>query len=229
MTEPKQVLIPRYERKFDVNGLPFNVVEQIIRLNPACFREVYYPRSINNIYLDTHEKKSWRGNVNGDPDRVKTRIRWYGELFGNAESPTLEFKVKNGLLGRKPAYKLPDFHVDSSITKTAVQEIVRAAVVPPEVLGLIYDLEPTLLNCYKRKYYLSGNKKIRLTLDSELTYYKFGANNNHFRRTYVEDNVIVEVKYNSEDDHLVSDITKSFPFRLTKKSKYVSGVYNTIL
>lgn len=221
-------LVSRYERKFSIPGLSVFKVEQIIRTNPLCFSEVFYPRYINNIYLDTFDKKSWHENVDGDNNRIKARIRWYGELLGQAESPYLEFKVKNGLLGRKPSFPLSNFIFDSSISKTILHDLFRSADLKAEILHHLLRLEPTLVNRYKRKYFLSQNKKFRLTVDTELSYYKINTSYNNFNRAYYdEDNVILEIKYDKEDDDNVDEISNLFPFRLTKKSKYVSGIYRT--
>ncbi|MCF7900313.1 VTC domain-containing protein [Candidatus Babeliales bacterium] len=222
-------LLSRYERKFSVPGLSVYDVERIIKTNLLCFREVFYPRYINNIYLDTFDRKSWHENVVGDTHRIKARIRWYGELLGQVESPYLEFKVKDGLLGRKPSYTLPNFIFDSSISKTILHELFHTADLKEEILHHMLRLEPTLVNRYKRKYFLSQNKKFRLTVDTELSYYKINTSYNNFNRAYNDkDKVIIEIKYDKEDDDNVDEISNSFPFRLTKKSKYVSGIYSTV-
>ena len=36
--------------------------------------------------------------------------------------------------------------------------------------------------------------------------------------------IILEIKYNLDDDKIIDKITNSFPFRLTKNSKYITGV-----
>ena len=38
------------------------------------------------------------------------------------------------------------------------------------------------------------------------------------------DSVILELKYDQENDQEAQDITTIFPFRITKNSKYVTGV-----
>lgn len=222
----KKQLLYRYERKFCVPGLSIFEVEQIIKTNPVCFSEIFYPRYINNIYLDTFDKRSWHENIEGGTNRVKARIRWYGDLFTKVQSPTLEFKVKQGLLGKKPSYALPDFVFDSSISKSKLHDLIYKSDLPPEIIQYLLKLEPVLINRYQRKYFLSQNKKFRLTLDSHLSYYRIKSWNSGINRAFNDkDNVVVEIKYNKEDDNSVHEITNLFPFRLTKKSKYVSGIY----
>ena len=55
-----------------------------------------------------------------------------------------------------------------------------------------------------------------------------GKENNTFLNSYFDNaSVILELKYDQEHDFGASHITSSFPFRITKSSKYVSGVEKT--
>jgi SPX domain protein involved in polyphosphate accumulation len=94
----------RYERKFLVPRNSWDSVESVIKRNPAVFSPLYYPRVINNIYLDTIPLGYYFMNVEGVFDRTKVRIRWYGDLFGPVRKPVLEFKIKAGLLGKKASF-----------------------------------------------------------------------------------------------------------------------------
>ena len=204
-------LIPRFERKFAIDELNACEVEHLIRKNPSCFSEIFHPRYINNIYLDTYNLNSWHENLIGNTNRVKARIRWYDDLFGKIDSPVLEFKVKQGLLGTKPKYNLPSFIFDASITKDRLHDLFRKSDLKEELVQHMLNLEPTLLNRYKRKYFLSIDKRFRLTLDTELAYYKIRPNNNTFNREFADkDKVIIEIKYDKENDSIVDEITRSF-------------------
>ena len=96
----------RYERKFLIRDLSVQEIETIIKLHPNFFSEIYYQRNVNNIYFDSLELESYQDNVTGSAQRVKTRIRWYGELFGLIEKPVLELKIKSGFLGRKESFHI---------------------------------------------------------------------------------------------------------------------------
>ena len=89
--------IYRYERKFFIDNMSKRKVESIIKLNPANFKEIYKERIINNIYLDSLSKNSYTDNIDGNMERTKSRIRWYGSSFGEIANPILEFKIKKGL------------------------------------------------------------------------------------------------------------------------------------
>ena len=99
----------RFERKFFVSSLTTSHVQAIIKNHPSLFRETFPTRQINNIYLDTLDMSHYWDNVAGVSKRVKVRIRWYGELFGEITSPVLEFKIKNNSVGTKVSFSLAPF------------------------------------------------------------------------------------------------------------------------
>jgi hypothetical protein len=94
-----------------------------------------------------------------------------------------------------------------------------------EIQESLKFLEPTLLNRYFRKYYLSANRKFRVTLDTQLRYTRISSHQNYFLRIAKNDSdVVMEMKYDVEDDQAAGSVSSGFPFRLTKNSKYVNGV-----
>src|SRR3712207_351051 len=104
----------RYERKFFITGRSAKEIEQQLHFHPACFKEIYNERWINNIYLDTLGFNNYYDNLEGERERWKTRIRWYGGLFGEISKPVLEFKIKRGLLGNKKSYPLRSFTLNTA-------------------------------------------------------------------------------------------------------------------
>ena len=157
----------RYEKKFYTNGIRKNALIPIIKLNPALFIEIFQRRYINNIYLDTDDFYCYRGNVNGNDTRVKFRIRWYGKLFGKIDNPILELKIKKGLLGTKQYYPLPHFWLDENFCWNSLKKDLITENFPLVIRDTFLNMQPVLLNRYARNYYLTYDKKIRLTLDDE--------------------------------------------------------------
>jgi hypothetical protein len=90
-------------------------------------------------------------------------------------------------------------------------------------------VSPTLLNSYKRRYFMSADNKFRITLDYNLLYHKIDKRFNtfNFKKPTADENKIIELKYGLQDDVLAHNISTEFPFRLNKNSKYVNGV-NTL-
>lgn len=215
----------RFERKFviDWGGVPY--VEQIVKLNRGGFRSAFYERQINNIYFDTPNLRNYYDNHFGKSKRVKIRIRWYGDTFGQVENPILEFKIKTGATGRKLSFPLTDFLLDYKITKQSLQEMFRKSKLPEWVLNEVTFLNPTLVNTYKRKYYISFDKLFRFTIDHHMEYYNMGTTNHAFQEKNAQHGLVVlELKYDMENDSKVKSITSTLPFRLNKFSKYVNGI-----
>src|SRR3989344_5988633 len=102
----------RYERKFAILNFTIHQVELLIKLNPKMFSEIFYKRKVNNIYLHSFERSDYEDNVVGNPERSKTRIRWYGKLFELTKNPVLEIKIKRGNVGRKISFPLKSFKLD---------------------------------------------------------------------------------------------------------------------
>ena len=221
----RPVGIHRYERKFVVDRYNVHQIEGLLKRHPAFFREIYRKRKINNIYLDTADLKTYFDNVYGNTNRVKVRIRWYGETFGHIGSPRLEFKIKSGLSGRKRTYALSPFTLDKNFSIDTLSEVFSTSDLPDWVREKLKSYRPALLNNYFRKYFVSRDKKVRVTIDNNMTYYSISSRINTFIRKKVErQNVIVEMKYDPGSAFIASDISQHFPMRMTKSSKYINGI-----
>jgi SPX domain protein involved in polyphosphate accumulation len=215
----------RYERKFVTLDLDRHEIEAILRLHPACFSEAHHQRYVNNIYLDTASMECFHANVEGLADRMKCRVRWYGGLQGAIGRPTLEFKQKRGLLGKKATYPVPPFRLDESFDATSFMEGILKHDLPDLVREQISMLEPTLLNRYRRRYFISADDRFRVTVDTELSFYRIHRTGNRFVEQSVPNpTVVLELKYHREEQPLADSISNGFPFRLSRSSKYVQGL-----
>ena len=87
----------RYERKFIVPPHMETIVPSIICTVLPEFLEIYTERRINSIYFDTGNFDYALNHINGFQKRRKVRIRYYGK-YDNAQSPSLESKIRDGLL-----------------------------------------------------------------------------------------------------------------------------------
>jgi len=213
----------RYERKFFVTELSKYEIENIVKIHSATFTEIYYKRFINNIYFDTFNYNNLRENVEGSTERIKIRIRWYGELFGYVEKPVLEIKIKKGLLGKKISVPLNPF---SLTKKTNIPDILKSIKDLQEIIEIDFEsLIPSLLNRYSRSYYQSFDNNFRITIDNDQSFYLIKQNNNSFLNHHNDNRAtILELKYNQIFDQEANFITSQFPFRVTKSSKYVNGI-----
>ncbi|MCP3917134.1 MAG: VTC domain-containing protein [bacterium] len=216
----------RYERKFYVGELSRAEVEMLVALNPAVFSTIFYPRSVNNIYLDTWSKESLNDNLIGSgQDRVKTRIRWYGALFGEVRAPKLELKIKHGHVNRKVTFELAPFTMKHGLRAADLHSLLRRADIPDALLQDLLKLEPALVNRYRRSYFRSFDRAFRVTVDSDLEFYAAEPRENTFPPTRPGPaGIIVELKYAEEIDSRADQVTQGLPFRLTRSSKYATGV-----
>jgi SPX domain protein involved in polyphosphate accumulation len=220
-----QTIHYRFERKFVVHDPAQRVLDVEVRLNPACFRPLFQPRTVNNIYLDSPNLRFYSLNLDGAAERTKVRIRWYGETFSQVVKPVLELKIKHGLLGRKESFPLAPFMVDQRFSDKVLRAAFRESALPLDIAHLVEALEPSLVNRYHRAYYISGDRHFRLTLDSGLEFFQVRGTANAFLcrapRTSLR---VVELKYDqaqAADAHVITD---ALPFRLARMSKYALGV-----
>ncbi len=218
----------RYERKFHITELDRLQVESIVRTNPALFIDVYHPRWVNSLYLDSWKMTSYHETQVGSCfNRIKYRIRWYGDRFGRVESPILELKIKNGGVGRKELYPLPSMFIDEHLTADTLQELFRQADLPDELRTDLKGLKPVIANRYLRNYYLSADRQYRITIDSDIACYDASEDSRRFGFEWKDPlSVVLELKYGVESANDANRISQHFPFRLTRNSKYVTGVEN---
>ena len=215
----------RYERKFRVTQATLADVENIVRLHPAGFSQAYPERNVNNIYFDTINLQTFVDNIDGLANRTKFRIRWYGKLFGVVENPILEHKLKRNLAGTKNYFPVQSFILEPGITNRQLYTAIENSNMPEDCKLQIRQMSPLLLNRYNRKYYVSTDGQYRLTLDYDLYYYRIREMNNTFLQHYVDRRtIVIELKYAVEQDNEAHRISSYFPFRMTKNSKYVTGV-----
>jgi hypothetical protein len=220
----------RYERKFLVGQLDVQRVRALVKLHPAMFYEPYPPRHVNNLYLDTELLDNYQENVSGVGERHKARIRWYGDLFGRAEKPVLEFKVKSGLVGAKISYPFAPFVLDEHFDHRYYLDVLRVANLPAHVEQRLRSLHVVLCNRYYRWYYATRDGRFRVTVDTEMAFYQVRKVKNHFRHFHVDHrHVVVELKYGKAMDVEAERVSRAFPFSVTKNSKYVTGIERVYL
>ena len=203
----------RYELKYAIDHLHAAAISEAILCHPASFSKAFPDRQINNIYLDTLDFDCFHQNVDGNENRSKMRLRWYGQHEFPTAKSTLEIKHKKAELGWKENFEVGSANINSAAKLMDAVHAVR----PSQSL-----LAPMLHNTYQRSYYLSSDEKFRVTIDTEqqfrLPFREFSPVNS---RRYP---VILELKYAAEDAKYAREITNYFKFRHTKNSKYVTGI-----
>jgi SPX domain protein involved in polyphosphate accumulation len=200
-------------------------LEQIIKVHPELFKEIYWERQVNNIYFDTPGLNYFFDNVVGKSERRKVRIRWYGEDNGIIQKPVLEFKIKSGQLGRKASFDLAPIDLKEVFELDFFKHLFDESDLPPKIIEQLKGLKPVLLNKYRRRYYRSADHHFRFTIDFKMNYFDFSDVSIAIgtgKRDLV--NTILELKYDQKYDDQAPSITQHLPIRLSKSSKYVNGI-----
>ena len=217
----------RYERKYYLTGEDYKYVKTLILNHPASFREIFYSRTVNNIYFDTPGLDFFYDNVNGVQERKKIRIRWYDDTFSHQKKLTLEYKLKDGLLGDKITYPLSNIYTGEGYEISQMRNDLKNNHLRIDVENELLTNYPVLLNRYVREYFISDDQKCRISLDKDLSFYKIHSGKNYFKSNYhIFGDLIMEMKYDPENEPIADSISQNFPFRITKSSKYVIGVQN---
>ncbi|HNQ72103.1 MAG TPA: polyphosphate polymerase domain-containing protein [Verrucomicrobiota bacterium] len=219
----------RYERKFLPSDLDLARALAVVHRHPSLFREVYPPRLVNNIYLDSPRLDNYHDHVNGTANRSKTRVRWYGHPRSLIENPALEQKIKRGTVSRKETHPLPSLRLEGETARSRLDETFRIASLPELLRSRLQHLQPSLFNCYRRHYFLSQDRRFRLTVDSDLRFEGIDGNTNVTGASastalHPSGFVIIELKYSAENAGLADAVTNALPFRVTRCSKYILGI-----
>ena len=215
----------RFEKKFIIPERLTPSIEEVLKSNSALMRKIFCPRFINNIYFDNSRFKFFFENIDGVSERMKTRIRWYGNLKGKIKKPVLEFKQKHGLTGSKTSIDLPSFDLKDIYRPGFLTSLFQNSNLDMRKKELMLSLTPSLINRYQRKYFLSFDQKFRITLDHHLKYYPVSSPE-QLSSCGLKDSLsmIMELKYSPIYQLESNNITQEFPFRVIKNSKYVRGI-----
>ena len=173
---------------------------------------------MNNIYFDSPNMTCLNDNLMGINVRKKYRVRWYGDDINTIKSPKLEVKYKENELGGKTIFPVEPFSLSN--IKDIQYQVNK--IIPQQ-----HTLQPTLLNSYNRSYWGTKDLKFRITIDTDLRFHSLIHSRNFFKYVITDKVVIVELKYEKDDEKTIKRITSFLPFRLSKNSKYVNGIMIT--
>lgn len=223
VTQPNSNL--RFERKFVFTDTRHEDIVNRVHKNSFGFIEVFHRRKINNVYFDDSNYNFYKQNVEGVAHRKKLRLRWYGIDTTLIENPTIEIKKKIGEVGDKESYKLRDkkFNLNEHKVRDLQNFMIEHSEDYPALNYFLKGLQPTLLNTYERRYFLSFCKRFRITVD--FNQYFYNPNYGSFKTSELPlPETVVELKYALEDDADAREVSQQIGTRLSKNSKYVNGL-----
>jgi len=215
----------RNERKFTFNASDLSMIHFYVKNSLGFFREVYHPRYINSIYFDDSLFSSLQESFDGTRNRIKYRVRWYGDLLGEIQKPILELKIKCGEAGRKEKYIISPFNMTKHTSGQQISKNTSDNILPSLLKLQIKRLTPVILVRYLRHYYRSRDNNSIFTIDQKITNHKVSFISNNFDHGFINKNLIVlELKYNANYDQAAKMTISDLPFCLTKNSKYANGM-----
>jgi hypothetical protein len=113
---------------------------------------------------------------------------------------------------------------DDGFSVARLRSGIRENDLPFHIKHELLNLYPVLLNKYTREYFTSEDKSFRITLDRDMMYYRINHCGKFVSPVRRHGDVVLEIKYDPEHEPAVNGITRMFPFRVTKSSKYVMGI-----
>ncbi len=210
------------ELRFEIKtGLPLAARPQVIAWLGANQMEVAFPpRMIRSAYFDTEDFDALEAADAGISDRIKPRLRWYGDTTC-PDKVRFEAKCRRGHAG----YKVIDNIVGpidiENWTWRRLRDEVRRQLRPELQLLLDTTNRPTVCNHYNRSYYTSRDRQLRVTLDEHLALYPQHWMRPQWRRKVILDPVlIVEVKGPVALRARIARLMKTALGRRSRLSKY---------
>lgn len=181
---------------------------------------------VNSIYYDTEDFLYYRKRVAGTPERLKFRIRYYGDETGDLEqSVWFELKQKFGFFQRKLRHR---------VRAKDVGPILRGEQEHPELRSHLFEYNlRNLRPVVKVSYFREPLKGIfewgtRITFDSEIK----GAYTNEFTTMPLSNEklaispfyFVLEVKLMDSIPTWLSHIIESFGLEQIVFSKYTKSI-----
>ena len=210
--------------KYVARASELHRVTQWVRNNRAGFRETYPERQVNNIYFDTFDYRAYQQNLSGVSRRAKVRFRWYGQT-DEPESGVLEVKHRRNRVGWKESYPVGALPLTGQ-RWLDIQRKVRDQLEAAGRLWFDTHPQPVLINRYRRRYFVSADGHVRLTLDWEQRVFdqRRRSTPNFERASNAAESLVVEFKFAPEDHQRASLAIQGIPLRQSRNSKYVVSV-----
>jgi len=214
----------RVEIKFSAAELHRDNLVMWLRLHPAGFCSPFPPRWVNNLYYDTHDYGAYADNTSGASSRAKVRYRWYGESR-TPDAGALEVKCKRNFFGWKLRFDVAEAPYRPGIDARSLRRAVLGQLPASGREWLSAYPFPVLLNRYRRRYFVSADSRIRVTLDTDQSVWdqRYKSHPNLSIRANLPPVLVVEFKFDRRDRELASRCMTGMPIRVGRHSKYMSG------
>ena len=148
----------RIEKKFVLGKHEDDSLKKILLING--FTQIFSSREIDSIYLDTENYDFAKDNINGVSKRKKLRFRWYNNDLNNVY---FEEKKKQNFLVEKNVNK-----ISTSLKKINLVQNLKDYFYNMNKNYNNFNYRFVLKTNYLRSYWISDDKKIRATIDTNI-------------------------------------------------------------
>jgi hypothetical protein len=211
----------RHELKFVADEAFAAGLRMWLRLDRSGIRRLFAPRRVQSLYLDTTYQRALADNLAGLSEREKLRFRWYGDSAALVRG-ALERKRRENTLGWKQTCAVDEpLAVEGAERHRFMAELARRVQAEWRE-RLLAGLEPAQWVSYRREYYTSADRRVRLTLDTELRFsdQRLRGRLSSAARTPMPRYLVLELKCAPEDIDAAHDIASRLPIPIGRCSKY---------
>ena len=215
----------RLEIKFASYAFNFDTLMGWVHRHPSGFYSSFPDRQVNNVYFDGYNYTAYTENLSGASERTKIRYRWYGASIEPCAG-TLEIKRKRNYFGWKLYHHVENAPYSPGMNWRSIRKKIRDQISEQGRIWLDLNPFPILLNRYRRRYFISGDGKIRVTIDTNQAVWdqRFKSEPNFLNKANLPDTLIVEIKFDRKDRGYASQTIQNIPLRVSRHSKYMTGV-----
>jgi len=221
----------RFERKY---RCPINQYFSVkSALYPYLKKDLFTDKSpdkkylVRSLYYDTYDYRLFMEKVNGNSDRIKFRIRTYGNDAVESPDIRVEMKVRQANLTTKYGAYITWEDCDSFLHHRQWDNRNDPVLVEFERQSHLLNLFPKTLVEYQREGYhtIDGND-IRITFDHRIksasTIQLFPEH--IFWHIHHDQMVVMEIKHQGSIPAWLNKVIKDYGLRLVANSKFVYGV-----
>lgn len=200
----------RIEKKFVLGKYKEDFLTRFLLING--FTKHFDNRIINSIYLDTINYDFAKDNINGVSERKKIRLRWYDD---NLNKIFIEQKNKKNFKVWKNIEEIEPLNIKENLIKNLEDYFKNNNF--SKLANFNYNF--VLKTNYKRGYWISDDKNIRATIDTDIN----ASSCKDMKNVINLSETILEFKFSPKYENYFRSFfnNKSYQLRGKKYSKYI--------
>lgn len=207
----------RYERKYEFPLGYQNLIKVFLLTNR--FKEIYELRRVNSLYYDDSKYSLYYESLNGLSERQKIRARFYN-------SDNLNFNLEKKIKFEDLNIKTTEKDNIGNLIPLVGRPINNNFKIPANVYS---KFQPKVFVTYIRRYFLSPDSKVRVTIDQNIDCYKVKIIRNKIQIGIKRqiNNGILELKYSKGTylkESFIQKLSDNFNLILSRSSKYCQSI-----